>query len=128
MMVHASDKYIYIGKIDCFGFYLDLQDAKDTQEKLNDLLNKNKICKNCKKEFTTKLYKCFYCKEYFCEDCAGEHFDRKKILCSGHGVFPDGTKCKGCPDCCKEFYNKKLNQEKIAHSILKVIDKLDKDR
>jgi len=21
------------------------------------------------------------------------------LACSGHGVFPDGTKCKGCVDC-----------------------------
>ena len=21
-------------------------------------------------------------------------------LCSGYGVFPDGSKCKGCIDCC----------------------------
>jgi hypothetical protein len=26
---------------------------------------------------------------------------KKKVkwLCSGWGVFPDGTKCKGCDDC-----------------------------
>lgn len=23
-------------------------------------------------------------------------------LCSGYGVFPDGSKCAGCPDCSKE--------------------------
>jgi hypothetical protein len=22
--------------------------------------------------------------------------------CSGHRIFPDGTICTGCPDCCKE--------------------------
>ncbi len=30
-------------------------------------------------------------------DCA----DSVGKLCSGHGVFPDGSKCNGCPDCRK---------------------------
>jgi len=25
--------------------------------------------------------------------------DDEQPLCSGYRVFPDGTKCKGCPDC-----------------------------
>ena len=29
-------------------------------------------------------------------DCADESLPE---ACSGHGVFPDGRKCDGCPDC-----------------------------
>jgi hypothetical protein len=48
------------------------------------------------------MYKCFYCKEYFCEECAKNHFDRTVDLCSGFRVFPDGKECGGCPDCKNE--------------------------
>lgn len=27
-------------------------------------------------------------------------------LCSGYGVFPDGSKCKGCSDCEGRFLKK----------------------
>jgi len=45
------------------------------------------------------LYKCFYCGVWFCHKCAKEHFELEPKRCSGHKVFPDGTICKGCPDC-----------------------------
>ena len=61
-------------------------------------------CKKCGKT-NVELYKCFYCKEYFCDDCAIEHFDKAIRHCSGYRVFPDGKKCEGCPDCADENTN-----------------------
>lgn len=36
--------------------------------------------------------------------CANDSTD---LLCSGYGVFPDGSKCNGCKDCIK---NKSKNK------------------
>jgi hypothetical protein len=64
-------------------------------------------CACCQREARIEwLYKCFYCGVWFCHKCAEEHFNiEKKIIaerdkrCSGYKVFPDGSECKGCPDC-----------------------------
>ena len=58
------------------------------------------------------LYKCFYCGVWFCHKCAEEHFNIEKVKydeankrCCGYKVFPDGSECKGCPDCQREAHN-----------------------
>lgn len=33
--------------------------------------------------------------------------DNEQPLCSGYGVFPDGTRCEGCADCSPN--------EKLSH-------------
>lgn len=58
-------------------------------------------------------YKCLYCEEAFCKECAEVHFNKTvkeyreenpiaedpKPLCSGFKIFPGGAVCSGCGDC-----------------------------
>lgn len=45
------------------------------------------------------------------KDCMKK--EKRKSLCSGYGVFPDGAACSGCTDCGGKFVKKPATKKQI---------------
>jgi hypothetical protein len=73
-------------------------------------------------ESTHKMYKVKFVIMFFVKMVKGYKIVKKvyRPRCSGYGVFPNGRKCKGCPDCGS---SRNKNPEKVDKVAVKIKSK-----